>query len=115
MMRKSEGSILIIESIRSSLVVFFICVLFFFVLCGLCFFVLFVPLLYFFYAIMSIFFIFGRVVFFIDTVSMVVCATICVWLGYGYVTVAYWWLLVVFYFFALFCFWACRLFVCVIV
>ena len=59
------------------------------------------PLLYFFYSCLSIFFYFGRVVFFIDTVSMVVYATICVRLGYGYVTVAYLpaWLVVVFLFF----------------
>lgn len=35
------------------------------------------------------FFYFRRVVFFIDTVSMVVYTTIRVWLSYGYVTVAY--------------------------
>ena len=66
--------------------VFFICVLFFFVLWSRCHFVLFMPLLYFFYAILSTFFIFGRVVFLL---------TLCQWLyvqqsvlSYGYVTVA---------------------------
>ena len=38
---------------------------------------------------MSSFFILGVSFFFIDTVSMVVCATIYVWLSYGSVTVAY--------------------------